>query len=123
MYAKNALVDAQFVDARFAGANTGSPLVGDYSDEAALDTQLATANAGYYTAARLGTMTINDKVFAVRSALDPTGFKPSGANTGDPAFFLNPEPVDAAVEDEDEDEDELEDLTEDEEAAPAADEE
>jgi hypothetical protein len=38
-------------------------------------------------------MSINDKIFALRSAVDAAGFRPSGANTGDPAFFLAPEPT------------------------------
>ena len=91
MYAKNTLVDAQFVDARNVGA-TSDVLTGTYTDEVTINTQLTSADAGYYTAARLLTMSINDKVFALRSAVDPTGFKPSGANTGDPAFFAAPVP-------------------------------
>ena len=89
-------IDSNFVDARLTGANTGAPLAGDYSDEDALDTQLAAADAVYYTAARLGTMTINDKVFALRSAVDSAGFKPGGVIVSPALAEASPLPANAA---------------------------
>lgn len=44
-----------------------------YSTETNLDTALAAADAGYYTAARLATLTRNDKVYALRLASDSAG--------------------------------------------------
>lgn len=38
----------------------------NYASEAALDARLAAINATSYSAARLATMTFNDKVYAVR---------------------------------------------------------
>jgi hypothetical protein len=96
MYAHNTLVDAQFVDARNVGAII-DVLAGDYTTETAMDVELATANAAYYTAARLATMSINDKIFALRNAVDGAGFLPSGVNTGDPAFFSAPAPAKKAA--------------------------
>lgn len=43
---------------------------GDNND---LDTQLATLNGTYYTAAMLQTMTYNDKIYALRVGYDSAG--------------------------------------------------
>jgi PKD repeat protein len=75
----NQLSGAQFTDARFTGANAET-LTGDYKDEATIDAALTTANGTYFTAARLATMGLNDKVFALRSV------------TADKAGFLDPTP-------------------------------
>lgn len=42
-------------------------------DDAAMDAQLTTLNAAYYTAARLQTMSENDKVYALRLGYDSAG--------------------------------------------------
>lgn len=47
----------------------------DYASINALRTRLAAIDAGYYTAARLNTMTYNDMVYAVRVADSPTTIK------------------------------------------------
>jgi immune inhibitor A len=74
MKALNQLAGVQFTDARFTGGNAET-LTGDYKDEATIDSALTTANSGYYTAARLATMSLNDKVFALRSVTaDKAGF-------------------------------------------------
>lgn len=44
----------------------------NYSSVAALRTALAAANAGYYTSARLDSLTTNDMVYALRNIQDPT---------------------------------------------------
>lgn len=87
----NALVGAQFVDAR-RNTNSTDFLSGDYSTVAILDSELTTANAAYYTAARLATMTVNDKVFALRSEVDSAGFVPGGVIVS-PAVAPAPQPL------------------------------
>ena len=47
----------------------------DYASIDALRTRLAAIDAGYYTAARLNTMTYNDMVYAVRRNDSPTTIK------------------------------------------------
>lgn len=47
----------------------------DYTDIAALRTRLAAIDAGFYTAARLNTMTRNDMIYAVRVADSPATIK------------------------------------------------
>lgn len=42
-------------------------------DQAALDTQLTALNGTYYTAARLQTMSLNDKIYALRVGYDNAG--------------------------------------------------
>lgn len=42
-------------------------------DITAMDAQLTTLNAGYYTAALLNSMTANDKVYALRQGYDTAG--------------------------------------------------
>jgi hypothetical protein len=44
---------------------------GTYADIASLDARLQAINSGVYTQARLNTMTLNDKIFAVKSNDDP----------------------------------------------------
>ena len=80
VYATNALQEFQFTDARLVGSST-TVLTSTYKDENTLDALLVTANAAYYTAAVLATMTVNDKIFAVRSHNDAAGFMPSGTTT------------------------------------------
>lgn len=58
------------------GGGTGAPQGEhddtDYASNAALRARLAAIDAGFYTAARLNTMTQNDCVYAVRLADAPT---------------------------------------------------
>ncbi len=58
------------------GGGTGAPQTGhwdtDYSDITALRARLTAIDAGFYTAARLNTLTFNDMVYAVRLADAPT---------------------------------------------------
>ena len=54
------------------GSNVGLTTPGNYTSIASLDSALATANAAYYTTARLDSMTVNDKIFALRSIQDRT---------------------------------------------------
>ena len=42
-------------------------------DNAALDAQLTTLNGAYYTAARLQTLSLNDKIYHVRVGYDNAG--------------------------------------------------
>ena len=42
--------------------------------QVAMDTQLATLNGTYYTAAMLQSMNLNDKIFALRVGYDNAGF-------------------------------------------------
>jgi IS5 family transposase len=62
-------------DKRATQASTGSQFAtpANYDSQAALDTALATANAGFYTSARLRQMTKNDKVYALRTINDAAG--------------------------------------------------
>jgi hypothetical protein len=64
-----------FTDKRLARGTAEPGLSSEttYSTETNLDTALATADAGYFTATRLAQMTRNDKVYALRLANDPTG--------------------------------------------------
>lgn len=64
-----------WADKRRSGGHLNtSPIsnVANYVSEAALDARLTAINATSYTAARLRTMTMNDKVYAVRLNDDPT---------------------------------------------------
>jgi hypothetical protein len=79
--ALNQLLDVQITDARFVGANAES-LNGDYRDEATLDTALIAASVTTYTAAVLASMTINDKIYALRMFADPLSFSTPGTTTG-----------------------------------------
>jgi hypothetical protein len=58
------------------GAGTGAPqgefLDTDLNSVTAARSRLATIDAGFYTAARLNTMTYNDMVYAIRLADNPT---------------------------------------------------
>lgn len=47
----------------------------DYNDITSLRTRLAAIDAGFYTAARLNTMTYNDMIYAVRRNDSPTSIK------------------------------------------------
>jgi hypothetical protein len=65
-----------FVDKERAASQTETnPLgtIGNYKDIASLDARLTTIDATAYSAARLRQMTVNDKIFALRSADDSTG--------------------------------------------------
>jgi len=69
------LVDKRKVSSG-AGSNASpisSTLYAATRDIAALDAQLITFNAAYYTQARLDTMTRNDKIYALRLAYDAAG--------------------------------------------------
>jgi hypothetical protein len=65
------------VDKRHNPSSAASPLSATITtatkDNAAMDTQLATLSAGYYTAARLQEMNENDKIFALRVGYDSAG--------------------------------------------------
>jgi len=70
------VVDLDFVDKRRADTQTNTSPLGtpaNYASESALDTRLAAAAPGTYTAAVLRAMTTNDKVYALRTLDDPTG--------------------------------------------------
>lgn len=59
---------------RVPGSTTalvGAPLT--YTSIATLDAALTTANAGYYTAARLASLSKNDKIYGLRLANDAAG--------------------------------------------------
>ena len=63
---------AGFVDIRAVQSDSADHITAaNYADETALDTRLAAAAAGTYTAAYLAKMTHNDKVYALRT-LDDT---------------------------------------------------
>jgi hypothetical protein len=79
-YALNQLLEVQITDARFVGANAES-LTGDYKDEATLDTALAGAPFSL-SAATLASMTVNDKIYAVRMASDALSFGTPGTTSG-----------------------------------------
>ena len=65
------------VDKRINVASAASPISATThnaaKDDAATDTQLATLNGTYYTAARLQTLNGNDKDFALRVGYDNAG--------------------------------------------------
>lgn len=65
------------VDKRFNFASATSPISSTAhnasKDQAAIDTQLATLNGTYYTAAMLQSMNLNDKIFALRVGYDSAG--------------------------------------------------
>ena len=70
-------IDLDFVNSLKATATLGGSTSGlntplNYSSISALDSALQTANGTYYTTARLDSMTVNDKVFALRSIQDKT---------------------------------------------------
>lgn len=65
-------VNVNITDKRHAGS-TATVLADKYRDEASLDSALTTANSGYYTAAMLKTMNLNDKIYAVRTIHDAAG--------------------------------------------------
>jgi hypothetical protein len=54
------------------GTSSGLTTPANYVSIAGLRGALNAANAGYYTVARLDTMTVNDMVFALRSIQDKT---------------------------------------------------
>ena len=57
-----------------AGSNavsTGTPA--NYADVNAMKTRLAAINGTYYTATKLNQMSVNDMVFAIRTADDAAG--------------------------------------------------
>lgn len=71
------VIDLDFVNSLRAnttmggnGSNLNTPA--NYASILSLDTALAAANGTYYTQARLDSMTVNDKVFALRSIQDKT---------------------------------------------------
>jgi hypothetical protein len=65
------------VDKRLSISSAVSPISATthnaMKDDAAADTQLATLNGAYYTAARLQTLNENDKKFALRTGYDNAG--------------------------------------------------
>lgn len=70
-------IDLDFVNSLKANATMGGSTMGlttplNYTSISSLDTALNTANSAYYTQARLDGMTVNDKVFALRSIQDKT---------------------------------------------------
>jgi len=63
-------------DTTKAGANASSlSTPANYASVNAMRTRLAAINAGYYTAARLDRMSVNDMVYAIRVADDSAGIK------------------------------------------------
>lgn len=67
------IVEIGFIDKRRSGSQTNTSPVGtpaNYASISALDTRLTALG---YTASQLRIMTVNDKVFAVRSADDSAG--------------------------------------------------
>lgn len=65
------------VDIRFNVNSGASPLsatlITASASNSAMDTQLATLNAGYYTAAKLQQENSNDKLYALRLGYDAAG--------------------------------------------------
>lgn len=65
------------LDIRNTGVVGTSPLsatiIAAMASNNLMDTQLATLNAGYYTAAKLQEMNYNDKVYALRLGYDAAG--------------------------------------------------
>jgi hypothetical protein len=80
-FALSQVLDQNFTDARFVGANAES-LNGDYRDESTLDLALAAAKPTTYTAAVLAVMTVNDKVYAFRMESDLASFGTPGTTSG-----------------------------------------
>jgi hypothetical protein len=80
VYALQPGLDVGFVDARHAGSNA-SPLSGTrFDSEADLDYVLINSlSMDVYT---IAAMTLNDKIFAVRSVSDSLGYLPTGTVTG-----------------------------------------
>jgi hypothetical protein len=70
-------IDVDFVNSLKATATMGGSTSGlntpvNYSSISALDAALQGLNGAYYTTARLDSLTVNDKVFALRSIQDKT---------------------------------------------------
>lgn len=65
------------IDIRATGVVATNPLsattLAASASNSAMDTQLATLNAGYYTAAKLQEMNSNDKLYALRIGYDAAG--------------------------------------------------
>jgi len=80
-FALNQLLEVQFTDARFVGANAES-VNGDYRDEATLDTALKAAAVATFTDPVLATMTSNDKIYALRVYADLLSFGTPGTTSG-----------------------------------------
>ncbi len=69
-------IDLGFVDKRRSSGQTNTnPLAtpANYASEAALDARLTAISATTYSAANLSNMTLNDKIFAVRTNDDSAG--------------------------------------------------
>lgn len=73
-------VEVGFVNKNRATAGSVAKSNGDvatpanYENMAALDARLTAISATTYTASRLDTMTLNDKIYALRLSDDPTTF-------------------------------------------------
>ena len=69
------VVDKQRSTSRsVAKSNNSVSTPANYDNVAAMDARLQAINAGYYTNARLDSMTMNDKVYALRIADDSGTF-------------------------------------------------
>jgi hypothetical protein len=75
MFSTSPTVSVGFQDVRHVGSTVPVIVEADYRSEATLDTALGTANSGYYTAACLAQMTLNDKIYAMRTIADAAGIK------------------------------------------------
>lgn len=69
-------VDLGFVDKRRSGSQTATTPLGtaaNYADQTSLDTRLFAISATSYSASRLNSMTVNDKIYALRLNDDLAG--------------------------------------------------
>lgn len=67
-------VDKRRANAGSAAIQTGSVTNAQtYDSPSDIEAALATADAAYYTAARLNRLTLNDKIYALRLANDAAG--------------------------------------------------
>jgi hypothetical protein len=62
-----------FVDSRHVGSTVPVIVEADYRSEATLDAILTAADGTYYSADNLKLLTLNDKVYAVRTIADAAG--------------------------------------------------
>lgn len=70
------ILEVDFVDKRRADTPTNTSSIGtpaNYASESALDTRLDAISSTSYSAARLRTMTTNDKIYALRLNDDSAG--------------------------------------------------
>jgi hypothetical protein len=73
MFSVSPVNSVGFVDKRHVGSTVPVIVEADYRSEAAMDAILTAADGTLYSAANLLHLTLNDKVYAVRTIADAAG--------------------------------------------------